>query len=544
MQSTNSQESSLLHHTSCKCGSSDGRAVYSDGGSYCFVCNEYEKVKGSAMQTEFTQSKPASGLLPYGEAQALGKRKLTEETCKKFGYTIGEYQNQKVQIANYRGKDGSVVAQKIRLPGKNFKFLGDAKAAGLFGEHLFRDGGRMLCLTEGEVDCLSLSQAQGNKFPVVSISTGAAGAKRCVQNSLEFVESYEKVIIMFDTDTAGQTAALEVAQLLSPGKAHIATLTENDPNDMLVNGKTRELIEAMWSAKVYRPDGIINGEDLWDAVSNDDTTPSIPYPFPGLNTKTRGMRRGELVTITAGSGVGKSQVCREIAYHLSNEGESVGYIALEENVRHTAISLMGLAMDRPLHLSRDGVTEEEMRDAFNKTVGNGRFFVYDHFGSMRTDNLLSKVRYLAKACGVGWVILDHLSIVVSGVDDGDERKAIDVIMTKLRSLVEETGIGLILVSHLRRPAGEKGWENGMQVTLNSLRGSASIAQLSDMCLSVERDQQGENPNVATVRCLKNRHSGETGIGCYLHYNKETGRMVEVDDPNIFEDAADDGSSDF
>jgi twinkle protein len=544
MQSTNSQESSLLHHTSCKCGSSDGRAVYSDGGSYCFVCNEYQKVKGSTMQTEFTQSKPASGLLPFGEAQALGKRKLTEETCKKFGYTVGEYQGQTVQIANYRGKDGSVVAQKIRLPGKNFKFLGDAKSAGLYGQHLWRDGGKMLTITEGEICALSMSQAQGNKFPTVSISTGAAGAKRCIQNSLEFVESFEKVIIMFDNDTAGQTAALEVAQLLSPGKAHIATLSENDPSDMIVNGKTRELLEAMWSAKVYRPDGIINGEDLWDAVSKDDTTPSIPYPFPGLNTKTRGMRRGELVTITAGSGVGKSQVCREIAYHLSNEGESVGYIALEENVRHTAISLMGLAMDKPLHLSRDGVTEEEMRDAFNKTVGNSRFFLYDHFGSMQTDNLLAKVRYLAKACNVGWVILDHLSIVVSGVDDGDERKSIDVIMTKLRSLVEETGIGLILVSHLRRPAGEKGWENGMQVTLNSLRGSASIAQLSDMCLSVERDQQGENPNVATVRCLKNRHSGETGIGCYLHYNKDTGRMVEVDDPNIFEDAADDGSSDF
>jgi twinkle protein len=544
MQSTNSQESSLLHHTFCKCGSSDGRAVYSDGGSYCFVCNEYQKVKGSTMQTEFTQSKPASGLLPFGEAQALGKRKLTEETCKKFGYTVGEYQGQTVQIANYRGKDGSVVAQKIRLPGKNFKFLGDAKSAGLYGQHLWRDGGKMLTITEGEICALSMSQAQGNKFPTVSISTGAAGAKRCIQNSLEFVESFEKVIIMFDNDTAGQTAALEVAQLLSPGKAHIATLSENDPSDMIVNGKTRELLEAMWSAKVYRPDGIINGEDLWDAVSKDDTTPSIPYPFPGLNTKTRGMRRGELVTITAGSGVGKSQVCREIAYHLSNEGESVGYIALEENVRHTAISLMGLAMDKPLHLSRDGVTEEEMRDAFNKTVGNSRFFLYDHFGSMQTDNLLAKVRYLAKACNVGWVILDHLSIVVSGVDDGDERKSIDVIMTKLRSLVEETGIGLILVSHLRRPAGEKGWENGMQVTLNSLRGSASIAQLSDMCLSVERDQQGENPNVATVRCLKNRHSGETGIGCYLHYNKDTGRMVEVDDPNIFEDAADDGSSDF
>ena len=542
MQSTKLQESSLLHHTHCKCGSSDGRAVYSDGGSWCFVCNEYEKV-GVAMQTEFAQSKPASGLIPYGEAQALGKRKLTEDTCKKFGYTVGQYQNQTVQIANYHGKDGSVVAQKIRLPNKNFKFLGDTKAAGLYGQHLWRENGKMLVITEGEICALSMSQAQGNKFPVVSISTGAAGAKRCVQNSLEFVESYEKVIIMFDNDAAGQSAAIEVAQLLSPAKAHIATLSENDPSDMLVNGKSRELIEAMWGAKVYRPDGIVNGEDLWDVVSVEDTTPSIPYPFLGLNTKTRGMRRGELVTITAGSGVGKSQVCREIAYHLSEEGESVGYIALEENVRHTAISIMGLAMDRPLHLSREGVTEEEMRGAFSKTVGNGRFFVYDHFGSMQTDNLLSKIRYLAKACGVGWVILDHLSIVVSGVDDGDERKAIDVIMTKLRSLVEETGIGLILVSHLRRPAGEKGWENGVQVTLNSLRGSASIAQLSDMCLSVERDQQGENPNVATVRCLKNRHSGETGIGCYLHYNKDTGRMVEVDDPTVFEDA-NDGSSDF
>ena len=169
--------------------------------------------------------------------------------------------------------------------------------------------------------------------------------------------------------------------------------------------------------------------------------------------------------------------------------------------------------------------------------------MYDHFGSMSTDNLLSKVRYLAKSCHVGWVILDHLSIVVSGEDDGDERKAIDVIMTKLRSLVEETGIGLILVSHLRRPSGDKGWEEGLQTSLNALRGSASIAQLSDMVIGIERDQQGDNPNVSTIRVLKNRHTGLTGLGCYIHYNQETGRMFEVQEPEVF--AGDDqGSPDF
>jgi twinkle protein len=252
------------------------------------------------------------------------------------------------------------------------------------------------------------------------------------------------------------------------------------------------------------------------------------------------MRRGELITITAGSGVGKSQVCREIAYELLNRGESIGYIALEENTKRTALGLMGLSLEKPLHLSKEGISEAVMRTAFDETVGSGRVFLYDHFGSLATDNLLNRVRYLAKACNVGWVILDHLSIVVSGVDNGDERKAIDVIMTKLRSLCEETGIGLILVSHLKRPSGDKGWENGLETNLNSLRGSAAIAQLSDICLGVERDQQSDNPNVSTIRVLKNRFTGETGVGCFVHYNKETGRMVEVEDPTVFADETNDG----
>jgi len=245
-----------------------------------------------------------------------------------------------------------------------------------------------------------------------------------------------------------------------------------------------------------------------------------------------------LVTLTAGSGVGKSQVCREIAYHLLNAGEAIGYIALEENVKRTALGLMGLALDKPIHLSKEGLEENDLRNAFESTVGNGRVYLYDHFGSLATDNLLNRVRYLAKGCGVSWVILDHLSIVVSGLDDGDERKGIDVIMTKLRSLCEETGIGLILVSHLRRPSGDKGWENGVEVTLNALRGSASIAQLSDICIAVGRNQQGENPNISTLRVLKNRFTGETGVAGFVHYDTATGRMVEVADPELFKDEGD------
>ena len=161
--------------------------------------------------------------------------------------------------------------------------------------------------------------------------------------------------------------------------------------------------------------------------------------------------------------------------------------------------------------------------------------MYDSFGSVAVDNIINKIRYLAKGLECSWIILDHISILISGLDIVDERKAIDVCMTRLRTLVEETGIGLLLVSHLRRPEGNKGFEDGLQVSLNSLRGSHSIGQLSDMVIGLERDQQGEEKNKTTVRVVKNRFTGETGAACSLKWVNETGRLQEefFDDPVPF-----------
>ena len=144
------------------------------------------------------------------------------------------------------------------------------------------------------------------------------------------------------------------------------------------------------------------------------------------------------------------------------------------------------------------------------------------------------------------IILDHLSILVSGQEDnGDERKSIDILMTKLRSIVEETNIGLLLVSHLRRPAGDRGHEDGREVSLSHLRGSASIAHLSDSVIALERNQQAEDPteaNTTILRVLKNRYTGDTGIACRLHYDKETGRMTEINNPFMENDEDDNGNS--
>lgn len=519
------EDSTLIGHGPCdNCGSSDANAEYSDGHHYCFSCETRTGAKGDYRPAPKSISSP--DLIPLGTFQSLAKRKITEDTCRRYGYSVSSFKGETVQVANYR-RNGQVIAQKIRFPSKDFLFLGNGKESGLFGQHLFAKGGKSLVITEGEIDCLTVAQVFQNKWPVVSIPQGAAGASRAIKRELEFVSSFEKVVLMFDMDEAGRKAAKEVASLLKPSQVFIAELQAKDPSDLMMQGRSQEIVRAYWDAKEYRPDGIIKGTDIWDLLATEESVESIPWPFEGLNKITHGIRKGELITLTAGSGVGKSQVCREIAYHLIKQGETIGYVALEENIKRTALGLMGLALDKPLHISKEGVSQDDLKSAYNDTVGSGRLYLYDHFGSMVASNLLDKIRYLAKGCDVGFVILDHLSIVVSGIDDGDERKTIDVLMTQLRSLVEETGIGLILVSHLKRPEGNKGWEEGLKTSLNALRGSAAIAQLSDSVIGLERNQQDEEAaNQVTVRVLKNRFSGETGVATTLYFNKDTGRLSE------------------
>ena len=471
-----------------------------------------------------------------GAVTALGKRKITEETCRKWGYKVGEFSGQTVQIADYWNPEGTeIVAQKVRFPNKDFTITGKMKMAGLYGQHLWRDKGRMIVITEGEVDALTVSQLQDNKWPVVSIPNGAQGAKKSLQKHLEWLLGFDEIILFFDNDEEGRKAVEECAPLFPPGRCKVARMAEfKDASEAHMAGQPKLVIDAIWGAKVYRPDGVINGSEMWEALTTDDEVlDSSEYPWDGMNKMTHGLRCGELVTVTAGSGVGKSAVVREIAHFLIRNGDTVGMLMLEESTKRTAKGLMGIAMNRPIHLDltpwNELAPEEKQarKEAYEATVGSGRLYLYDHFGSTEVENLLNRVRYLAKGCGCKYIILDHLSIVVSGLDDGDERKAIDVAMTKLRTLVQETGICLIMVSHLKRPSGDRGHEQGAETSLSQLRGSHSIAQLSDMVIGLERNQQDEKTkDITTVRILKNRFSGETGIATHLLYDKETGRISE------------------
>ncbi len=506
-------ESSLESQGECPhCGSSDAYTLYDDGHAHCFSCNETDQqaegVEGSASSPPKNKKK-AAGLIHDVDYRPLSSRNLSMETVKKWRYGVATYGgNKPCQVAAYYDKEGSLVAQKLRFPDKTFTVLGKLKSALLFGQQLWPSTRKKVVVVEGEIDAMSVSQMQSHKWPVVSVHNGAAGAKKSLQGQLEWLEGFDEVILMFDQDEVGQDAVEECVDLFKPGKCKIATLPLKDANEMLVAGRGKEIIDAVWNARSYRPDGVVDGSETWDLVKVPVSASVYSYPWPMLNEKTFGVRKGEITTLCGGTGSGKSLLTREIAGHLLAQGETIGYVALEENVRRSALGFMSMVANKPLHLPDTGVTEDELRTAYDLTLGTGRVFLYDSWGSMEGDTLLSRLRYLARGVDCGWLVLDHLSIVVSGSEEDNERRLIDNIMTGLRSLVEETGVGMLLVSHLRRPAGNIGHEDGLETHMSQIRATASNGQLSNMVISIERNKQADygDKNLVTPPILNNRYS--------------------------------------
>lgn len=518
-------ESQLVTKGPCPlCASSDACAVYDDGHKFCYSCNSYIPGEGIEPESGQHHSSNSRELAKY-HYSSLGDRGLTEETCRKWSYGIDDAGN---HVANYY-RDGHVVAQKIRTPDKKFYITGDAQKLPLYGQWLHSKGGKFLTITEGEIDALTVSQVNNLKYAVVSVPNGAAGATRSIRQHLEWVESFDTVVFMFDTDEPGIKAAKECASLLRPGKAKIARLPKKDANECLTSGAGTAIIESFWHAEEYRPDGILSADAVLNRLrSTRSLMPVASFPVKKLDGMTKGMRAGELVTVCAGTGIGKSEFVREIAYHNRLRGLRIGYAALEESVERTALGLTGLALNVPIKYSENPLESPGFSGAWDSTIKD-YFYFFDHFGSLEEDNLINRLRYLRVGCQVDLIILDHISIVVSGMEMVDERKSFDVLMTKLRSLSEETGVVIVLVSHLKRPAAGTPLEEGGQTSLSLLRGSASIAQLSDTVIGLERDQQDEErKDITTIRLLKCRWTGNSGLGGEVLYVRDTGRLVELD----------------
>jgi len=501
----------LERHIECPdCGSSDALCVYEDGHSYCFSCLNYTPPERNTLSD-----------LENFSFEYLSSRGITREAMMKYDVKTRISADGRPKDMGFQYPNGSY---KIRtLDKKGFYTQGDISKAGLFGRNKFAASShKTVTITEGELDALSLWQTI--RAPVVSVhSASSAGTDCSVDRS--WLNSFERIVLAFDGDEAGRQAASKVAKLFDYNKVYMVSFpggTRKDANDYVAAGEDGELAAIWTNARRYLPESIVSSFSEFDKIIRETPRKGVPYPFPTLNYMTYGIRTGESVLITAQEGIGKTEVMHAIEHQLLKEtNDPIGAIFLEEPKRRHLQAIAGIQLQLPVHLPDSGVDHEQTLKAVQEAVRvDERLHIYSHFGSDDPEVILDTIRFLVSARGCRYILLDHLTMVVSGARGSDERTSLDYLSTRLEMMVKELDFALVVVSHVN--------DDGLT------RGSRNISKIADIRIDLSRDVESPDPVVRRTTHLmisKNRFCGRTGPAGELLFDPVTYTLSEFLEPD-------------
>ena len=426
----------------------------------------------------------------------------------------------------------------------------------MFGQSKFQKGGKFLVIASGEEDAqaiftaMNVEQYQRNKYqlkkfvtPVISTTVGESALKQ-IRNNYEWIASFEKVVIMYDNDKAGQQGSEKVAQILKPGQAKIAKYRRKDACEHLKNREDSAIVDAFWKAQEFSPAGIVGSSQTLQNLIERASFEKVPLPpfaedlgkmFNG------GFALGEICTILAGSSIGKTTISNEFVYHwVFNAPYKVGIISLESDVGELTENLMSLHTGRKLSNVDDDEKKQiyQTDDFLNKykelTTKDGiedRYYILDHQGAVTDGSLMKKIEYMVKGLGCKIIILDPLTLALSG----KQNEGMDEFMSDLLRFVKREQVLCINVCHVRKnQSGAKANSRGAEISEEDAKGSGSIFQVSMNNILLMRDKEHEDPivrNTTKVVVSKNRRCGNTGSAGYWFYDNYTSRLKKGGDPH-------------
>lgn len=501
-----------------RCDSSDAYSEYEDGG-YCFSCRTKFKKEGgdTVIDTQYN-------------LQYTPWRNITIDTFKFFGaQTMVSNDGEPFAVRLPFGPKGYNIRyyDPSRNPNNNrYKFEGDASTALLAGQDKFPAGcAKAITVYEGALDAYSGYQLLGSKYPSVAVRSSSSALKEC-QQQREYLNSFDQIYLCFDNDNPSQKATRQVAKLFDFNKVFVVKMPPDiDVNDMLMTGRAKEFNSLWWNAKRLVPEGIISANtEVWDLISTRQREALARYPWPTLQEMTYGMFAGQFIVIKAPTKIGKTEFISHIEYEvLKNTDYNIGVIHIEDRKDITPKRYATYELGRTCHLPDSFVTNEEIYEAYQRAVRrDNRVHYYSHFGSKDPEVILDTIRFLVTVCGCKFIFLDHITLVVSGLADDDERRALDRIATSLATMTNDLDFVCQAISHVN--------DNGQS------RGSRTIEHTAHTIISLSRNKQAEDDferNTTLVTLEGNRTSGLTGPAGRLLFDRETWRMTE----QMHEDAA-------
>ena len=519
--------------------SKDNMAVYSDGQTHCYACNTHGFVehKEKVQVAETTKKKDWLAEYNRGDYYALPDRKLRAETLEK--YKVKSEMDGKGKIIKHHypnhNKKGEMVGVKTRIVA-NKQFFGAGKTDAtnqLFGQSLFRAGGKFVTICEGELDAMASYEMFGSKFACVSVVNGS----HCVDNikaNLEWLDSFETVVLCFDSDEAGRKAAKLVAPILGPNKCKILTLAKHkDACDYLKSGDGKAFYDEWWNdAKPYTVSGVATIEDMRNAMMNYRDTELIPLPdsFGNLNEMMRGgVARGELVSIIAHTSIGKTTILNELIYHFAYKtDEKIGCFMVEDNIDETIRKVVSvhtgenMQLTKPNDLDVDGIMDNAIDIGFGSQIQLHN----DGGGSIDLEEMFAKIRYFIKGVGCSVILVDPLHTAIKNLSNEN----IEEVMDRFIKLCKETKATVILSTHTRKPDDGS---HPHKISEYDVKGSGAIPQACHTNILFSRDKLAEDEyekNSTRIRVPKMRRTGQTGEAGWAYFNGETGRLEKGHNP--------------
>lgn len=511
----------------CPCGkSSDAYAKDQEGKGHCFSCGEPEwKINRRLGLTEEKEI----------ELEDVTSDDLVDFVFKKHrGLSQKTIEFYNIQTKVVGGEDyswgfqypnGSIKAKRIDPTVRKHKYqwIGNPNEAGLFGRNLFLPGSKKtVIVTEGEHDAPSFYEILGGSVASVSVQSSST-ALRDVTIDRDWLNSFDRIIIAFDNDESGQTALRKVMSsgLFDFNKMYYIPFSKHkDANAYLQNDDIESLLLDYKAAKKYTPDNIISTfDEIKKALQESHEDEIGQYPTDTLNNMLYGLYRGQVVVVKGLEGIGKTEIFRMMEYHLLKNTEcKLGIIHMEEDKSTTIKGLATYELGVPCNLPDTGVSEENILEGYSAAVGNreDRVFIYTMFGGDDPDDVLDSIRFLVSSGGVDVVFLDHITMLVTGVEEGDERRKLDYMSTKLKKMTKELKFCLVMISHVN--------DDGQT------RGSRNITKIADVVINLDRDKLAEDPierNSLMVTLEKNRKTGRTGRAGQLYFNPDSFKLEEV-----------------
>lgn len=513
------------------CTSSDGFETYEDGHGHCYVCDHHVFADSEEKPVVTKKPKKAPPKIPD---EYKGTRGIAQRTMEKLKYGTGpyrEYDKSKEEWVEYPvaryvavpyGDGRGHAATKIRLPNKDFRYIGATQDAALIFQNIWQSGGKKVVITEGEYDALSVSHVQDNKYPVVSLPNGTKSAAKACLNARKWLNSFEEIVLWFDADDPGQEAIEEVAHLFPIGKVKVVRNPEGakDANDLLKANRVADITNCIWRAEPYTPARFVSFGSLKEEVLK-PVERGLPWIFDELNEWTYGRRPGENYYFGAGTGVGKTDFFTQQAAADIANGEKVALFSFEQSPVESAKRLAGKFAGKRFHVPDAGWTTGELESAFDTLESTGAF-IYDHWGSADWATVEEDITTLALS-GYKHFYIDHLTAFAAHADD--ERKELEAICADIAKLGAKLGVYTYVISHLATPDGTP-HEEGGRVFVRHFKGSRAIGYWAHFMFGIERNTQAESPDErirARLRCLKDRYTGEaTGKCLTMLYDGDTG----------------------